>query len=855
MVRAATALSERTGAALMLLLYAQSVVFVSKILYTVLYKFQFISVDGRVSYNSMHPNLLASYMLIGLSIAVYHMAVNIRRKSFAAHAAVFALTAFTLVMTSSRGGMLGVAAGIVAMFLVSDIRPSKKFGYLAALSAAALAALYFVFPIHFQRIAGLFSSENYMTMGARLHIWTYALKQFALNPLLGLGPAVCNFDIQQFSHSSMVDAHNFLLQKLCDVGIAGTLIYLAPLVLLARKIFRRGAAPEIKYPAAFLLAGLFTNSSFSPHYALPVLSMTLYALLAFFNSAAVRGAAARPVLENDATALTPWKSAFIDVAVVAALSLPFAVALKAALLFLEPDAYGEAFLWLVPVSFVAASFVYAFYLSGPLCRAAGNDTAETELPAPAAGHFEAGKRSNWTAAPALILTLAASLLLIYHGFYFYAAEKANGLGISYALGFSASRSRMYLDIAIKNDPTNIAYLLNKSFVVFIEEFFRGGRMENNPKIKDSLDLTKKTMDIFSIDQLLKSNLVLLSSKYEGTANFDNIAFKRVTPTSGSVEVEAAAVDTRIILQNVHSSFAKFSSVFGKEGYGRWKAACDKLKGEALAIINSEKIIKPGTKLTKYFDFIAITLKTATNMDLPNIGDFLVNGVNAAFAATDAADKFLPVKGFKEHSLQSVQQSEVLSTVAMILPVIWKYCEKQDSTAIEARFGKMLGGGGAALYPIIAHFLFGEGSAASSFANYDPRLRSFLSALSAFAEKDFERAYVLQRETMKAGGERAGMNAILLSWTCYKLGRTDEAREVVLYSQFNAITQFKRDFTYKRDLLFGGNIMNFYYLPLQAYYNEFIMLALIKMHGGDHSMVLKEIFDYLNTVVYPSGVRK
>ncbi|HOD43031.1 MAG TPA: hypothetical protein PKL57_20955, partial [Candidatus Wallbacteria bacterium] len=61
--------------------------------------------------------------------------------------------------------------------------------------------------------------------------------------------------------------------------------------------------------------------------------------------------------------------------------------------------------------------------------------------------------------------------------------------------------------------------------------------------------------------------------------------------------------------------------------------------------------------------------------------------------------------------------------------------------------------------------------------------------------------------------------------------------------------FKRDFTYKRDLLYSGNILPIYYLPLQSYYNELLGFALIKLNKGDHKTILKEIFGYLNTVVY------
>ncbi len=847
-VRTASIIGHDSITKILTFTYIQIMLFVSKILYTVLYQFKFISVDGRISYNSMHPTVLASYMLIGLSIIIYYIFKNLKNKSLLFHVSVFLTVSFALIMTSSRGGMLGLFLGLLAVFLVSNIKPARKFGYLAVLSAASLAGIYFVFPIHFQRIAGLFSSENYMTLGSRLHIWTFALKQFALSPLLGIGPAVCNFDIQQFSGSSMVDAHNFLLEKLCNVGIIGTLIYLAPLVLLTLEKLKRGPGGPVKFFTVFLMAGLFTNSSFSPHYALPVLSINLYLILASINhlKPGEGESAGRGEFEI--------KSVFIDIIIIAIFTGIFSSALKLAFLPFNTAVYNESFLWLLPVSALISSFVYDFFAREIIFRSHKNTVREENAKSSVAEDMDVGNPASAGARKSeyrnkliyssLTLLSLISIFLMYRGFYFFAAEKANGLGIEYALNFSARSSKKHFDIAIANDPQNIAYLLNKSFIVFVEEFFRGARLEKNTNIGRSAELMKKSVSIFPHDQLLKSNLLLLTSKYDAVSSFETLGFNADAPAPGSANTEEIDIDTKIIMQNTQTSFAKFADIFGGGAYKRWTEADVILKNEALAIMNQEKVIKPGTKLTKYFDFISITLETATNMDLPNIGVFLITGVNAAFKATEAADKFLPVKGFKEYSLQNAQQEEILSTVALVLPVIWKYAEKKDAVAVAAEFEKMFGG--KILFPIINYFLFDDQASAKHFEQYPARLRDVLVSLKMFSAGDFEGALAIQLQSMKAGGD---VNSILLSWIYYKLKKFDEAREVVLFSQFKTLAPFRRDFTFKRDLLFGGNIMYFYYLPLQAYYNEFIMLALIKMHGGDHSMVLREIFDYLNTVVY------
>ena len=562
-IRASLILDHGSSSRIFSLMYIQIILFISKILYTVLYKFQFISVDGRISYNSMHPNLLASYMLISLSLIVYFIFKDDNLRARAFHVFAFLAIGFTLVMTSSRGGMLGLIMGLLAVFLVSSISVRKKLGYLFVLSSASLTFVYFIFPLHFQRIAGLLNSENYMTLGSRIHIWTFALKQFALNPLLGVGPAVCNFDIQQFSNSAMVDAHNFLLEKLCNVGITGTLIYLAPLVLLTRQKLKSGTAGAIKFFTVFLMAALFTNSFFSPHFVLPILSINLYLILSSINSLKIGAAISSAGNRFDI------KNIFIDVIVITIFTFILSSALKIIFMFFTNAVYDEVYLWLMPVSTLISTFIYEFFARSTILRPGSSPVAGENREATASGlnnghdeteapGLEKSGHRNILICSSFALFLSASVFFIYSGFYYFAAEKANGLGIDSAMNFSAVRSKKYFSIALENDPQNIAYQLNKSFIVFIDEFFKRSPFKNNENVRQSETLAKRSLELFSHDQLLKSNYVLLSSKLEGVMNFDKLTFKKITPAAGSVTVDEANVDTQIILHNPHTSFAKFA---------------------------------------------------------------------------------------------------------------------------------------------------------------------------------------------------------------------------------------------------------------------------------------------------------
>jgi|GEM_PF-6288367 len=828
-VRSATILEPSSMSKIFTMLHLQLLMFTTKILYTVLYKFQFISVDGRISYNAMHPNLLASYMLIGLCIIVYHTCKSIGNKKITLfHLISFAMVSFTLVMTSSRGGMLGLFLGLAMIFLISNIKTAKKIKFITISSILLAFGIYFVFPIHFQRITGLLNSENYMTMGSRLHIWTFAVKQFLLNPFLGIGPAVCNFDIQQFSHSSMVDAHNFLLEKLCNGGIIGTIFYLAPILFLIYKKLKSDEPSYIKFLLCFLITALFTNSFFSPHFILPILSINLFIIFGAINSLKFDDH------ETKALNSTGRYDIFYEIFVITIFSYAFSLILKMILLPFPTDVCNELTFWIFPLSFLLSCFIYEFYINK-------NAQPETAIIDDGASF----NVKNYAIAGLVLVT--SSGFLLYSGFYFYAAEKANIIAIDKVLNFSANMSKKYLDIAMKNDPTNIAYMTNKSFVVFIDEFFKNAALKNNENLKQCVKMTEKCMAIFPQDQLLKSNYVLLLSKLNGISDFKNITFKKIKPLADSVEASRTSIDHEIILQNPHSAFAKFADVFKADACNRWIASSDILKKEALNIIMQEKTLGPDTKLSKYFDYIAITLKLAVNMELPNIDKFLINGVNAAFVATEKAEKFLPVKGFKEYSLQSKQQNEIISTVSLILPLIWKYSKNYDSATAAAEYNKMFGND--VLFPIIDYFVFNNPSAAGKLGRYDTQLNSYLTVLKLFSEKKYDEAVAVMEPALKSFPSSIEMNSILLSWIYFKLNKCDVAKEIVLFSQFKLLIPYKRDFAYKRDMLFGGNMMHFYYLPIQAYYNEFILLGLLKMNNGDYKAVIKDVFDYLNAVVY------
>lgn len=151
-----------------------SVAFTVKIIYVVFYQFQMISADGRINYNSMHPNLLASTFIIMASAFLYFIINDILNKKISistlSNAFIIITLLFLVIMTSSRGGMLGFAIGIAIVFYLLSgnfkniFRKSYIIGFLIIISIL----LAFFLPNHLDRIKSLFKTGTVMSLGSRL---------------------------------------------------------------------------------------------------------------------------------------------------------------------------------------------------------------------------------------------------------------------------------------------------------------------------------------------------------------------------------------------------------------------------------------------------------------------------------------------------------------------------------------------------------------------------------------------------------------------------------------------------------------------------------------------------------------
>jgi O-antigen ligase len=216
--------------------------------------------SGRVFSTIGQANALAAYLVTAIPMTAALALTSARTPRLAALAALGAMLG-ALVVTSSRGGILGLAlaAGVMA-YGVRD-RIGRAWGatwaYLAAAIVAA-AVLIAVAPVR-SAITGLWSGAPRVSalrhdpsVDDHLDLWRVAIEIVERHPFVGTGPetfpdqfpshsraVLSRADVRHFEQFRIESPHNQLLTLAAGAGIPAAVAYVAVLVGLARTLWRR----------------------------------------------------------------------------------------------------------------------------------------------------------------------------------------------------------------------------------------------------------------------------------------------------------------------------------------------------------------------------------------------------------------------------------------------------------------------------------------------------------------------------------------------------------------------------------------------------------------------------------------
>lgn len=200
-------------------------------------------------YGGMDNNCLAISMVTCLGTAGF-LVMQARaawQKAIAATAAL--LIGHTVLLTYSRGGMLGLVMVAVAALVVMP----KRRNHLLAMTLAAVIGLSLVGPQVQERFGTTFASasERDDSAQSRVDLWKDCLIVMERYPLFGVGPDHWRFIVAEFGWPEGKEAHSLWLQSGAEVGVPGALLLLMAYLVATRKAWRlartRGNSPDDEF--------------------------------------------------------------------------------------------------------------------------------------------------------------------------------------------------------------------------------------------------------------------------------------------------------------------------------------------------------------------------------------------------------------------------------------------------------------------------------------------------------------------------------------------------------------------------------------------------------------------------------
>ena len=231
----------------------------------------FSDLGGRVYATWENPNMLAEYLALLLPLIFCRMLQSGRLVRAFGYTLCFALTAFCLVFTWSRGAWLGAA---VALFLLLLCLSHKMLSYvlLGVLPAVALT------PLLPERVVRRFASIGNLadsSVSYRLNLWEGVGRMLDDYWLTGVGVGEKAFCAVYSRYAlpgieSAMHSHSLYLNVLCALGIVGLAVFAIAVVLWLRRALEyyrfgewRGARLTVLGGvtgiAALLIMGLFDD--------------------------------------------------------------------------------------------------------------------------------------------------------------------------------------------------------------------------------------------------------------------------------------------------------------------------------------------------------------------------------------------------------------------------------------------------------------------------------------------------------------------------------------------------------------------------------------------------------------------
>lgn len=151
------------------------------------------------------PNDLCLVLGLGIQISLYFMGDKRRRPLRFAWLAPIALFGYSLILTQSRGGLLGIAVGLLVLSYA-------RYGWRKTAALAMVAV-----PLVLVGLGGRqtnFTLDKGDTGHARVELWSEGFELFRQSPLFGIGAS-------QYAEEVTLVAHNSFVHVYVELGLVG----------------------------------------------------------------------------------------------------------------------------------------------------------------------------------------------------------------------------------------------------------------------------------------------------------------------------------------------------------------------------------------------------------------------------------------------------------------------------------------------------------------------------------------------------------------------------------------------------------------------------------------------------------
>jgi putative inorganic carbon (hco3(-)) transporter len=215
------------------------------------------------------PNFFAAELIPAIVVACYLVLTTSSRRVRTAAAGVLAVDILAFALTQSRGGIIGLAVGLVAAVALAGRARPRVLAAVLVLCAVAIGYYLVYSPSH---LRGSFSGSLSTSSSGRSDEWRIAFRMFRNHPLTGVG--LGNYIVVEPSYATQsinlsfvnlvvarpLVAHNSYLEVAAELGLGGIALFVTVLGLAVGRARRALASlaespDNLEFYARGMLAG------------------------------------------------------------------------------------------------------------------------------------------------------------------------------------------------------------------------------------------------------------------------------------------------------------------------------------------------------------------------------------------------------------------------------------------------------------------------------------------------------------------------------------------------------------------------------------------------------------------------